>query len=233
MTTPRDNHKVSHVEAAVRAFKWYAVSLAMTLLIIFLPAGTICWWNGWLYTASLFIPMLFALFYMALKDPELLMKRLQMKEKEKEQKIYYRISLVFFVAAFSMPGLDYRFGWSHVPVWLVMTSLVITVSGYALFLFVMRVNSYASRIIEIQDGQQVIDTGPYSVIRHPLYCAALFIYIPSPLVLGSYYALIIMIALPFILVYRIRNEEAFLIEGLPGYREYMEKVRYRLIPYIW
>jgi len=232
MTAPGEN-QLPRLKAAARAFRWYTVSLAMTMLIIFLPAGTICWWNGWLYIASLFIPMLLALVYMLAMDPGLLTKRLQMKEKEKEQKVYYRLSLVFFVAAFSLPGLDYRFGWSRVPLWLVITSLVIMVSGYAMFLFVMRVNRYASRIIEIQDDQRVIDTGPYSVIRHPLYCAALFIYIPSPLVLGSYYALIIMPALPFILAYRIRNEEAFLIDGLPGYREYMERVRYRLIPHIW
>lgn len=221
------------MKTASRAFKWYTVSLSMTIFIIFLPAGTICWWNGWLYIASLFIPMLFALVYMLAMAPGLLTKRLQMKEKEKEQKVYYRLSLVFFVAAFSLPGLDYRFGWSRVPMWLVLSSLAVIVTGYAMFLYVMRVNSYASRIIEIQEGQKVIDTGPYAVIRHPLYCAALFIYMPSPLVLGSYYSLPVMLLLLPLLVYRIRNEENVLISGLPGYKEYMERVRYRLIPYIW
>lgn len=177
--------------------------------------------------------MLFALIYLFIKDPGLIEKRMHIKEKDKAQKLYVKVSIIFFIITFIIPGLDYRFSWSHIPLRLVITATIIMILGYIMFFIVMTENSYASRIIEIQVNQKVIDYGLYSIIRHPLYLSSLILYGASPIVLGSYYALIPMMLLPAILVYRIINEEKLLINGLEGYKDYMKKVRYRLIPYIW
>ena len=211
----------------------FAMSFILLLVLIFLPAGTFRYFNGWLFMAGLLIPMIFALTWLIAKDPELLEKRVNLKEKEEEQKRYVKLSLLLFIIAYVIPGLDFRFGWSHVPLWLVIFSLVMMVSGYVMFMVVMMQNRYASRVIEIQQEQKVIDTGLYSVVRHPMYLAATVLYLFSALVLGSYYALIPMVVLPFLLAYRILNEEKVLINGLPGYDQYMKKVKYRLIPFVW
>ena len=211
----------------------FALSFILLLVLIFLPAGTFRYFNGWLFMAGLLIPMIFALTWLIAKDPELLEKRVNLKEKEEEQKRYVKMSLLLFIIAYVIPGLDFRFGWSHVPLWLVIFSLVMMVSGYVMFMVVMMQNRYASRVIEIQQEQKVIDTGLYSVVRHPMYLAATVLYLFSALVLGSYYALIPMVVLPFLLAYRILNEEKVLINGLPGYDQYMKKVKYRLIPFVW
>lgn len=202
-------------------------------ILIFLPAGTLKYFNGWLFISGLMIPMVITLIILAIRDPELLEKRVNLKEKETAQKKYVKLSILLFVIAFIIPGLDYRFGWSFVPQWLVWTSLAIMILGYIMFVAVMLQNRYASRVIEIQDQQKLIDTGLYSVVRHPMYLAATILYFASILVLGSYYALIPMILLPFLLGFRIVNEEKVLIGGLPGYKEYTERVKYRLIPFIW
>jgi protein-S-isoprenylcysteine O-methyltransferase Ste14 len=211
----------------------FIIGIIIVGAVLFLPAGTLTYWNAWIYMGALFIPMVFALTYLVKKDPELLEKRMKMKEKETEQKLYVKISLVIFSLAFIIPGLDYRFGWSNVPLWVIILSTAFIVIGYIMFVFVMKENSYASRVIEIQQGQKVIDTGLYSIVRHPMYLSALLIYMFSPLTLGSYWALIPAIGLPIIISYRILNEEKFLLENLPNYKEYCQKIRYRLIPFIW
>ncbi|MCL4539793.1 MAG: isoprenylcysteine carboxylmethyltransferase family protein, partial [Bacteroidetes bacterium] len=143
------------------------------------------------------------------------------------------ISIVFFIISFLIPGLDYRYQWSAVPLWLVILSTLLMVFGYVMFIAAMIQNSYASRVIEIQENQRVIDTGLYSIVRHPMYLAASILYLFSPIVLGSFYGVIPMLLLPFVLAYRIRNEEDVLVNGLEGYKEYMQKVKYRLIPHVW
>jgi len=180
-------------------------------LLIFLPAGTLKFLNGWLYIAGIFVPMVITLFYLLMHDPELLEKRIKMKEKENAQKIYIKLSLLLFVIAYIIPGLDYRFNWSNVPMWLVLVSLVIMIGGYIMFITVMLQNRYASRVIEIQDKQKLIDTGLYAIVCHPMYLSATILYFASTMVLGSYYTLIPMILLPFLLVFRIKNEELIFI----------------------
>jgi protein-S-isoprenylcysteine O-methyltransferase Ste14 len=202
-------------------------------VLIFVPAGTIKYINGWLFIAGLMVPMIFTLIFLYIKDPELLEKRMNMKEKEDAQKKYIRFSLFLYIIAYIIPGLDYRFQWSDVPLWLVVVALVIMIGGYAMFIVVMMQNRYASRIIEIQNEQKLIDTGLYSVVRHPMYLAATILYLASSIVLGSYYALIPMFLLPLLLAFRIINEEKVLLQGLPGYEAYIKKVRYRMIPLIW
>lgn len=202
-------------------------------LLIFVPAGTIKFFNGWLFIAGLFIPMMFILCYLFIKDPELLGKRINLKEKEDAQKKYVRLSLVLFVSAYIIPGLDFRYNWSDIPLWIVFIALFVMICGYIMFIIVMLQNRYASRVIEIQDRQKLIDTGLYSVVRHPMYLSATVLYLASAVVMGSYYALIPMVLVPFLLAFRIKNEEKILLTGLPGYEEYVKKVKYRMIPFIW
>lgn len=216
-----------------------AVSVRLTIgaiaigALLFVPAGSFGYWNGWLFMAALFVPMMMALAYLYRKDRSLLEKRLRTREKQKEQKIYVKLSLLWFVVSFLVPGFDYRFGWSHLPVWLVVAAVAVMILGYVLFMVVMVQNTFASRVIEIQQNQRVIDTGLYSIVRHPMYMAAIIMYLAYPLVLGSYYALLPTMLMPALLVYRIRNEEVILRAGLNGYTEYAERVRYRLIPFVW
>lgn len=233
MKTIRQKFQVNGNSLLIRAAIRFALSMAIICLFLFVSAGTILFFNAWLYLATLFTPMVFTLAYLIRKNPDLLEKRLRTGERDKAQKRNILLSLIFITASFIIPGLDFRFNWSEVPLWLVILSTVVMFSGYMLFVCVIRVNSYASRIIEIQDGQRVIDTGPYFIIRHPMYLAVLLMYIATPLVLGSYYALIPMISLPFILISRINSEEKVLSEGLEGYSEYMDRVKYRFIPFIW
>ena len=217
----------------MKAIIRFLTAIVFIFPLIFVPAGTVKYFNGWIFIAGLLIPMIFVLTYLYFKDPELLEKRINLNEKEKEQKKYVRLSLLLFIVAYIIPGLDFRFGWSEVPLWLVLVSLVLMITGYILFIIVMLQNRYASRVIEIQKAQKLIDTGLYSVVRHPMYTAATLLYLSSSLVLGSYYALIPMAILPFLLGYRIINEEKVLLKGLPGYDSYVNKVKYRMIPYFW
>jgi len=211
----------------------YIIAFIFIGLLIFIPAGTIKFINGWIFIAGLIIPMTFTLIYLMVKDPELLEKRIQLKEKENVQKKYIKLSIMLYIIAYIIPGLDFRYHWSDVPNWLVIISLVVMIFGYVMFIIVMLQNRYASRVIEIQDKQKLIDTGLYRIVRHPMYLAATILYMASTIVLGSFYTLIPMILLPFLLGYRIKNEEKVLMEGLPGYNEYMKIVKYRLIPFIW
>ncbi len=227
------NSNINMKKLLVTVLTRYIGSLIIIGCILFIPAGTIYYWNGWILIGAFFLPMIFVFFYLITKDPELLEKRMRMKENQKEQKSVQKIFSIIMLIEFIIPGLDFRFQWSNVPMWLVIVSTFLVVLGYFLVFNVMKQNSYASRIIEVQDKQKIIDTGFYSVVRHPMYSFMLIIFIFTPLVLGSYYALIPALTFPFTLAYRIKNEEDVLTQGLDGYIDYTNRVKYRLIPFIW
>ena len=217
----------------LRALTKYLAGLLMVGALLFLPAGTLFYRNAWLFIALLFVPMLFLGVVLLLKAPELLEKRLQTKETESDQKAVITLSLFMFVGGFVAAGLDHRFGWSHFPPWLTVLSAALLLFSYALYGEVMRENAYLSRTVEVQAGQQVVDTGLYGIVRHPMYAATVLLFLSIPLVLGSWYAFAIFLLYPLLLVKRIKNEEAVLTDGLPGYAEYKKKVKYRMIPLIW
>jgi len=198
-----------------------------------LPAGTFDYWQVYLYFGVLLIPMLFVFRYFLKRDPKFLERRSKGVEKVKEQKLIQAINLPVFIAAFIIPGLDRRFGWSDIPPEIIILTDVVILGGYLIIFQVFKQNSYASRIIEIDKEHKVITTGLYSVVRHPMYLGVLIMYLPTPLALGSYWGLIPMALLPVALVFRIKNEEKVLAENLEGYREYCTKTRHRLIPYLW
>ncbi len=202
-------------------------------LILFLPAGTLDYWQAWIYCAVLFIPVIFVVFYFLKKDPELLERRMRMKEKEEKQKTIIKIGIILFSIGFIIPGLDYRYHWSNVPVPLVIAANAIVLAGYIIVFFVLRENSYASRIIEVEKGQKVITTGPYAIVRHPMYLGVLLMYLFTPIALGSYWAIIFFLPLIPLIVVRLLNEEEVLLRELPGYKEYCQKTRYHLVPFIW
>lgn len=209
------------------------LGLVLVGAMLFLPAWTLDYPGAWLFLGLLFIPMLIMGAVMLVKSPVLLQKRLDSKEKEATQKGVVALSGLMFPIGFILSALDFRFGWSHVPVWLVAVASVLFLVGYGLYAEVMRENAYLSRTIEVQQGQTVIDTGLYGIVRHPMYLATLLMFLPLPLVLGSFWGLIPFGLYPVIIVVRILNEETVLTDGLAGYREYKQKVRYRLIPYLW
>lgn len=202
-------------------------------LLLFLPAGTLRYWNAWLLMGVLFIPMFAAGIVLLCKSPGLLEKRLNAREKENEQKRVIGLSLLMFVGGFVTAGLDFRFGWSRLPLWAVIAATAVFLASYLLYAQVMRENAYLSRTVEVQEGQKVIDTGLYGIVRHPMYFATLFLFLSMPLILGSVYAFIIFLFYIFIIVKRIENEEAVLKKELLGYAEYTQRVRCRLIPFIW
>ena len=198
-----------------------------------LPAGTMNYWQVYAYFGVILVPMLFVLWYFLKNDPRFLERRSRVAEKEKEQKLIQWINLPIFISAFIIPGLDRRFGWSDVPVEVIIITDAVILGGYLIIFLVFRQNSYASRIIEINIGQKVITNGLYSLVRHPMYLGVLIMYLPTPLALGSYWGLIPMAFLPVSLVFRILNEEKVLSENLEGYNEYCLTTKYRLIPHIW
>ncbi|MBO4450727.1 MAG: isoprenylcysteine carboxylmethyltransferase family protein [Clostridiales bacterium] len=217
------------VQAIVKFFS----GLILMGLIIFLPAWSFSYWQGWLLIGLLFIPMFVAGLILMKKNPELLKKRLNAKEEEKEQKIVVLLSGIMFVAAFVVAGLNFRFGWIMMPARVTIIFAVVFIAAYILYAEVLRENEYLSRTIEVQEDQKVIDTGLYGVVRHPMYMSTLFLFLAMPLVLGSIISFAIMLIYIPIIVMRIRNEEKVLAKGLPGYEEYMKKVKYRIIPFIW
>lgn len=211
----------------------YLLSVLIVGLLIFLPAGTMNFRNGWLFMGTLFIPMLYVFIYLLVNDPEYLEKRIKTKEKENVQKFYVLFSTIISLLVFIIPGLDFRFGWSEVPIWVIILAAMVMIAGYFLFFTVMKQNRFASRVVEIQESQKLIDTGLYARVRHPMYLAGSVFFLPVSLVLGSWYGLIPALLLPFLLIIRLKNEEKVLIKGLEGYDEYMKKVKYRLIPGIY
>lgn len=211
----------------------YISGLILVMFLLFLPAGTFNYWNGWLFIGLLFIPMLFLGAVLLIKNPQLLEKRLKNKEKETEQKKVIGLSLLMFLAGFVLSALDFRFGWTKVPRIVVIIAAIVLVIAYALYAEVMRENVYLSRTVEIQEEQKVIDTGLYGVVRHPMYFATILLFLSIPIVLGSWIGFVIFLIYPFLLVKRIKNEEAVLEAGLKGYSEYKQKVKYRMIPFVW
>jgi len=211
----------------------FGLAILALMLLFFLPAGTWMYWQAWVYMAVLLIPMCVVLIYLLKNDPELLERRMRMREERREQKLIIKISYIFFLLAFLLPGFDVRFGWSNMPVWAVITADVFVFLGYVIFFRVMQVNSYASRVIEVASGQKVIDTDLYAVVRHPMYLGAILLYVASPLALGSYWAAIPAVLIIPLLAARILDEESALEKDLPGYLEYRQKTRYRLIPFVW
>lgn len=202
-------------------------------LVLFLPAGTLCYPNAWLFLALLFIPMLFLGVVLFIKAPELLAKRLNSREKESAQMGVVFFSALMFMASFVLAGFDFKYGWTEVPDRLVTAAAVLQLAAYGLYAEVMRENAYLSRTVEVQENQKVVDTGLYGIIRHPMYSATILLYSAMPLVLGSWIAFLVMLLYPIIIVFRIRNEEKVLEQGLEGYREYKQRVKYRLIPFVW
>lgn len=217
----------------VNAIIKFSAGIILMGLVLFLPAGTFNYPNAWLFIALLFIPMLVLGGILFLKAPQLLEKRLNSKEKEKEQAGIVAVSALMFMGSFIVAGLDFRYGWSNVPRWLIIVAAVIQFAAYGLYAEVMRENAYLSRTVEIQENQKVVDTGLYGIVRHPMYTTTVLLYLAMPLVLGSIPAFIVMLTYPVIIIFRIRNEEKVLEQGLEGYSEYKQKVRYRLIPFIW
>lgn len=207
--------------------------VAIVPFLFFLPAGTLAYWQAWVILGIYFIPMFCILVYLLRYEPELLARRMRFREKENTQKRVISLSVFVLLAAFVLPGFDIRFGWSHVPVPVVIIADVVVFSGYMLVFLVFRENRYASRIVEVEQEQKVISTGPYAIIRHPMYAGAILMYGFSPLALGSYVAVIPALLLIPVLMARIINEESVLVRDLKGYPEYRQQVKYRLIPGIW
>ena len=217
----------------IRAISRFSAGLLLVGGLLFIPAGTWCYPQGWLLILILFFPMFIAGLVMMKKNPELLKKRLNVREEETEQRQVILLSGIMFLAAFITAGLSFRYKWLMLPAPVSVIGAIVFLAAYALYAEVLRENTYLSRTVEVQDQQKVIDTGLYGVVRHPMYMATLFLFLAMPLVLGSVISFVIMLAYIPIIIKRIRNEEVVLAEGLHGYREYMEKVKYRLIPFVW
>lgn len=221
------------VKLFVQALVKFFAGVILVGLMIFLPAGTISFFNGWLFMGILFVPMFLAGIVMMIKNPDLLKKRLVAKEESKEQDLVVKLSGLMFIAGFVVAGLGFRFGWYMLPKTVSVVFAVVFLAAYILYAEVMRENTYLSRTIEIQENQKVVDTGLYGIVRHPMYSVTILLFLSMPLVLGSVFSLLIFLVYPFIIAKRIRNEEEFLEKELEGYSEYKQKVRYRLIPFIW
>lgn len=217
----------------INALTKFVCGLLLVGLLIFLPAGTLHYDKGWLLMGLLFVPMLIAGFVMLFKSPNFLAKRLDAKEKQATQKGVLALSGLMFIAGFVIAGLDYRFGWSKMPLGVTIASSVLFLLAYALYAEVMRENAYLSRTIKVEKGQTVVDTGLYGIVRHPMYMATILLFLMMPVVLGSWYALIAFAFYPAIIVIRLKDEEDLLTRELPGYAEYKQKVKYRIIPFIW
>lgn len=217
----------------VQAIIKYLLGVAVVGLLIFLPAGALTYYNGWLLMGILFIPMFFAGIIMMFVNPELLKKRLNAKEKLQEQGIVIKLSGLMFTAGFAAAGFGFRFRWYMLPRPVAVAASVVFLAAYLLYAEVLRENTYLSRTIEVQEGQKVIQTGLYGIVRHPMYSVTVVLFLSMPVVLGSVYALLIFLFYPILIAKRIQSEEAFLEKELAGYSEYKTKVKYRLIPFVW
>lgn len=211
----------------------FLLGVVLVFALVFLPAGTLKYAQGWLFMGLLFVPMFVAGVFMMIKNPQLLKKRLNGKEKLKEQNLVIKLSGLMFITGFVIAGLNFRFELFMLPLWASLIASALFLFAYVLYALVMKQNPYLSRTVEVQQDQSVIDTGVYSVVRHPMYSATLLLFIMIPLVLGSVFALPVFLLYPFIIAKRLLSEEEFLKKELAGYNEYMKKVRYRLIPFVW
>lgn len=221
------------MKLALNALIKFLSGLIILGLLLFLPAGSLRFPNAWLFLALLFVPMLFLGLWLLLKAPALLEKRLESRESEAAQKRVVAVSALAFILSFVLAGLDYRFGWSSLPRWLIGLAALVQLGSYVMYAAVMKQNAYLSRTVKVQEGQQVVDRGLYAVVRHPMYTATVLMFLAMPLVLGSWPAFAVMLLYPVVIVQRIKNEEKLLSEGLAGYREYTARVKYRLIPFVW
>lgn len=217
----------------ISAITKFLLGIGLVGLLIFLPAGTLSFWNGWLLMGILFIPMFFAGIVMMLKNPDLLKSRLNAKEKRGEQSLIVKLSGLMFVAGFIVAGLGFRFNLYTLPKGVSLGAAAVFLIAYILYAEVLRENTYLSRTIEVQENQKVIDKGLYGIVRHPMYSVTLLLFLSMPLVLGSVYSFLIFLTYPFIIAKRIKDEEKFLEKELDGYLQYKQKVKYRLIPFIW
>ena len=217
----------------VQAILKFTLGVVLVGLLIFLPAGTLAFPGGWLLMGILFVPMFLAGIVMMCRNPDLLRSRLNAKEKQGEQQLVVKLSGLMFLCGFILAGLDFRFGWLPMSKTVSIVGAAAFLIAYGLYAEVLRENTYLSRTIEVQENQKVIDTGLYGIVRHPMYSATVLLFLSMPLVLGSLISFVIFLAYPFIIAQRIKHEELFLEKELPGYREYKEKVKYRLIPFVW
>ena len=211
----------------------FLLGVVLIGLLIFLPAGTLNYFNGWIFMIVLFVPMFIAGIVMMIKNPSLLASRLDAKEKQKEQGIVIKLSGLMFIVGFILAGLDFRYGWIKLPSWLPYIFAILFILGYILFGFVLKQNTYLSRTIKVEEGQTVVDTGLYGVVRHPMYMATLLMFLSMPLILGSLVSFFVFLIYPILIGIRAVNEEKLLEKELKGYKEYKQKVKYRIIPFIW
>ena len=217
----------------IQALGKFFLGLIVVGVLLFVPAGTLDYWQGWLFVALLFVPMFIAGVVLMFRNPELLRKRLEAKEEEKEQKWVVALSGLLFIAMFVVAGLNRRYLWWMLPDWAVYSAAVLFLVGYLLYAEVLRENVWLSRTIEVQEHQKVVDTGLYGIVRHPMYAATLILFLTMPLVLASAWAYVIMLFYIPVIDKRIRNEEMVLEEGLEGYKEYKKRVRYKVVPFVW
>jgi len=217
----------------IQAIGKFFLGIFMLSLLLLLPAGTVFYWNAWLLIGILFIPMFIVGIILMFRDPELLRKRLKVKEKETEQKSVIISGGLMFISGFIVAGLDYRYQWSVLPKWLVIVATVIFFAGYLMYAEVLRENRYLSRTVEIQESQKVIDTGLYAIVRHPMYTSTILLFLSLPLVLGSLSSFVIFLMYPLIVIKRIKNEEEVLEKGLAGYSDYKKRIKYKVIPFVW
>ena len=221
------------MKLALSALTKFIFGLLLVGVLLFLPAGSLCYMNGWLFICLLFVPMLILGIVLLTKSPELLEKRISAKEKENTQKGVVAVSGLLFIVGFVVAGLDFRFGWSKMPMWVVIAASIVLLISYALYAEVMRENVYLSRTIEVQANQKVVDSGLYGIVRHPMYAVTLWLFLSIPLVLGSWWSLICFSPYFAVIIIRISNEEKVLEAGLEGYSDYKSRVKYRIIPFIW
>lgn len=211
----------------------FLLGVVLVGILVFLPAGSFNFLQGWLFVVVLFVPMLVAGIVMMAKNPALLKSRLDAKEKQGEQQLVLKLSGLMFVVGFLLAGFNYRFGWYTLPLWISATGAVVLLLGYVMFAFVLKQNAYLSRTIRVEQNQKVVESGLYGIVRHPMYSATLLMFLSMPIILGSLWSLLVFLVYPFIIAMRIKNEEKLLENELEGYIEYKNKVKYRLIPFIW
>ena len=230
----KPDHQAETARKLKRKMLWiFPLAVVVTGLMLFLPAGSLRYWQAWMFLATLFPPVFFVVSYFLTRDPGLLARRLQVKEKERQQQVIVMLANLAFFLGFLLPGLDHRYGWSGVPAWACVLADALVFLGYVIVFFVFRENSYTSRIVEVVEGQKVVTTGPYSLVRHPMYAGVVLMYLATPIALGSFWALGFFVPVIVLIVVRALDEERVLVRDLEGYKEYTQMVRYRLVPRVW